>query len=503
MALRNIFLLVSIILCPIAGVHAQADNRLQWVLPPRADQIPLGIPSPNTLMYRQDGQTFALIAGNSPVVLPYDSLSHNTDAFWQIWKNGLSGIYHSEKGELIPPVYEHIAPVAQTPGCWAFVVKKYGMTAVANDQNRLVLPWREEGYGKLALVGDSILEYQIREISYVGRSGGAVADAVARKQKPPDFQRISSDRYVLAYVKNGQVRRDTFRAAESFVQDLALVRRDSLWGYLRRNGSWLIAPRFQAAQPFDALGHAVVKAKGRYGIVRRDGSYLVQPAFHFLKPVSLLHFEFKEGERIGVTDTLGNIVLAAGQYTEFTATGPKAFAARLADSLLLFRNDGWRIPIHQVKECSGDSFGDQFIVKKSFVETGGRPYTLSGVATSEGIWLIPPVLGGYLWQRPHFFIAGVNIHECCSVPGLDIDKNQLGKYLIFNRKGQPVLPYAVEATPFVENQPYGVFKLNNQFGLFTDLGPGLDPEYDELRLLPNGWIFARRGMSRGVLKWVE
>jgi hypothetical protein len=216
-----------------------------------------------------------------------------------------------------------------------------------------------------------------------------------------------------------------------------------------------------------------------------------------------LLFEFKEGDRIGLTDTLGNIVLSACPYRDFVTAGTGAFGVRVADSTLLYRNDGQRLPIDRVKECSGDQFGEQFIVKTAFVNTENRPYPLSGVANADGIWLIPPVLGGYLIQRLHFFITSVNIHACCSIPGLDIEKNQPGKYLIFNRQGQPVIPFAVEAMPYVQNEPYAIFRLNKKFGLTTTLGLGLEPDYDELKRLPNGWIFVRKGTAWGALRWVE
>ncbi|MDR1308337.1 MAG: WG repeat-containing protein, partial [Deltaproteobacteria bacterium] len=51
----------------------------------------------------------------------------------------------------------------------------------------------------------------------------------------------------------------------------------SLYGYIDQNGEWAIAPRFQAANPFQPDGTAWVRLNDDYGLIDRSGQFVVGP----------------------------------------------------------------------------------------------------------------------------------------------------------------------------------------------------------------------------------
>ena len=466
----------------------------------KAGRVPIGEPSNKTVAYRENGKTYLHRLDGTSQEVPYDSISYASGDCWIIWKNRLQGIYREGKGELIPPVYQHLSPANTSADCWAFSVQKYAMSSIVNDRNQAILPWRAAKYGNLELLGDTILEYKARESSYVSRFGNPVADQTARLHQPPEIKRVASDRYVLCYLRKAALRCDTFREAEGFAHGAAPVRLDSLWGYIGLDGAWLIKPRFQAARPFDAAGHAVVKDKGQYGLIRRDGSVLLAPKFSFLKPLSETLFEFKEADRTGLVDTNGAIVLPAGLYAGISKVGVDAFYVRRADSISIFRLDGKQLPVDSVFQCEADLFGGSLAISRNYYEGGKRPKVVTkGAMDLSGNWLIPPAFHGAFTQRRHFFLVEAKILAGHKISELALERSDPGKYLLYNRQGKLLLPYLVSAFPDVRDEPYAVIKLNEKFGLVTPLGIELAPEYEQLTRKSNGWIYAKQGAKWGAM----
>jgi WG containing repeat len=485
-------------------------NKFQWILPLQSNIIPFGVPSPNAIALREEGKIALLSTTGEKKMLTYDSISNLDGNFWTIWKDGLRGIFHTDKGELLPPVYHSILPITKIDANWAFLVQKYGMSAIVDDQNRLLLPYQKSPYARMALLSDTILAYLRHDVYnfvnadflFISKNGNKVSDAIARQFQVPDFQRISSDKYLLVTYRNGLARRDTFTAAEKFLEDVAIVKSDSLWGYIRRDGSWLIPPRFQAALPLDALGHGVVKSKGKYGIVRQDGAFLVEPRFAFLKNFAPGLYEFKEGGRLGVVDSMGKILLPAGEFAGFQVAGTACFAAKSGDSLLVFQRNGTPMPLGNVLNISLSNDA-AFWVKQR--DRNDRRQVVSGVMNPSGKWLINNVLKGSTSEYRHFFVAEAVVEPCCNVGSLNIGSNQPGRFLIFDRNGKPLLTSPVDR---VEREnldaQFLVYRSGKKFGLVSaSEGQLLKPEFDLLKVVGNTWILAQKDNKWGVLKWVE
>jgi hypothetical protein len=57
------------------------------------------------------------------------------------------------------------------------------------------------------------------------------------------------------------------------------VRKDKLWGVARPDGTWLIEPKFEQADPLRD-GLARVRLDGKFGFIDRTGHFAIEPVFH-------------------------------------------------------------------------------------------------------------------------------------------------------------------------------------------------------------------------------
>lgn len=487
---------------------AQSESGFQWILPLQDTLFPIGIPSKDFIALRadkSDKKVYLLEINGKKDPVPYDSISWNNEKIWNSWKDGLRGVFHTEKDMIVPPVYDRIEAISKAENNWAYRINKYGMDAVVNNQNHLVLPYQKLSYARLSLIGDTILSYLPHDVfepssadySYKSKNGVTVSDAVAKKQLPPAFQRISYNQYVISYTQKGKIRQDTFAAAEKFVKDIALVKRDSLWGYWRKNGSWVITPRFQAAQPFDEQGLAVAKQGGKYGVIKANGDFLVAPRFANLKPRLPGLFEFTENGKTGLVDSFGTVVLQPGVFTNFQTAGTQCFAAQSGDSLLVFQRNGNPLNLGKVTECSKTAYDQRFLIK---IKVAGKDKSILGVWSADGKWCIPNILSGSVKEKKNFFIVETLADPCCEINGVNFGSNQKGKYLIFDRTGAPLLSFPVDNVVETNDDTFVIFKLKDKYGLVASLEQQIKPEYSNLKSLGNGWISAEKDGKIGILK---
>jgi WG repeat protein len=106
-----------------------------------------------------------------------------------------------------------------------------------------------------------------------------------------------------------------FEAAQPFSEDLAAVKREGRWGYIDRNGSEVIPIRYRTAQNF-RNGVAIVDTglpDHPFGLIDKSGAWVTQPLFRSLSaadgPDGLLLGQKEPAEGIGFYDRSGNLVL--------------------------------------------------------------------------------------------------------------------------------------------------------------------------------------------------
>ncbi len=504
----------TVLLCLILWLNAhalagQSAEGLQWILPVQSDLVPIGKASAEFVALK--GEKVVLMDRNHQMTsLPYDSITNDQHAFWLVWKDGLQGVYHETKGELLPPVFEKVKSALKTADNWTFHVWKYGMNAVVNDRNQLLLPYQKYSYGTFTFISDTILGYttmgnsdaSIDRLYYVSYQGREVKLPVAREFFPPDFQRVSANEYVLTQYRQGVPSTQTFPEAGKFVKDIAVVRKDSLWGYLDRKGQWLIPPRFQAATSFEKGRFAVVKANGKFGAINLKGEFVVSPQYDVLKVSIPGYFEFKHEGDIGLLDSVGQGVVQPGAYSKFVSAGTQCVAAKSGDSLLIFRNDGSLLTADRISNTKAFRSEVNFLCERVTGTKAKRDQKgLWGMMSPEGKWLIDPVVNGTIIEREHFILVEAKSDPCCQIGGLQYQQPRSNQYFIFDWNGTPYMTFPVVTSHTFEHTQFLIFDRANQFGIVTYLRQQIEPIYDEIQAVGNGWVKARQGTKWGLLKW--
>lgn len=508
--LRGLAVIFFFLSAAFAG--AQNTGKLEWVVPFTSNFTLVGHPAADAYAYKSKRELYLTALGGQPRLLTYDSITFLTGDLWTVWQNQLKGVYSLKKGEVLPPVYEHLSAAAASGACWAFAIGKYGMKAVVNDRNQLLLPWRGVDYMELKCLNDSILEfmdhrdYQATQWGYVSRQGARLPPGAGERQSLGAFRRIAKDKFVFAYLRKGQALADTFSSAANFTHGIAPAKKDSLFGYWNQNGGWHIPPRFQAAAAFDTGGHAVVREKGLYGILRTDGSWAVPPRYDDLKALNPVFYQFKAGSQTGLTDSAGRILLPAGQYTELLASGTGSFGVRVADTIQIYNADGVLLPVAGIVAYEGK--GRHFLAKRKIQDNKGKKVEVWGIGISDsGQWLIPPVLRGRVRFSPLFMVVETKSIEPFEVAGIKIAGDQSGAALIFNRDGRLLLPEPVGTdinSPYNGYYPCMYFKRKSDTGLVSAEGEILlSGPYSNIQFRGNGWIHVEQINRWALLKWKE
>jgi hypothetical protein len=153
-----------------------------------------------------------------------------------------------------------------------------------------------------------------------------------------------------------------------------------------------------------------------------------------------------------------------------------------------------------LKSCSATADHDFFMAQQVIGPKGRRESATWGMVSPEGKWVIDPVIKGKVTEEQYFVIIEANADPCCSIGGVNFIKNQSGHYLIFNKKGEPMIPTLVDEVNIGKGDRFVIYKLDKKYGLISSNGFRLDPQYDELRSVGNGWILARQGEQWGFLK---
>lgn len=90
-----------------------------------------------------------------------------------------------------------------------------------------------------------------------------------------------------------------------FSEGLAAVRVHGKWGYVNRNGEFVIAPTYDAARDFSE-GVAAVSIDDRWGYIKKDGAVLVTPQYDWASEFSEGCGVVSAGDRYGFVDSKGH-----------------------------------------------------------------------------------------------------------------------------------------------------------------------------------------------------
>ena len=501
--MKNIIFLAILFVLGGSSIVAQSTDPLRWIVPLQVGGQIYGVPGTTSVGFKT-GDTIALATiDGSQKIVPADSISWIQDDWWTIWRQGLKGIFHTKKGVIIPCVYETVDLAVSDTHCWAFQVSKYGMVGLVNDRNQLIQPWQEWDFSNCRFVSDTVMEYTSKisyrstDKKYVSINGVNVPENPVYLDRGGSFHRISIEQYVFSWNNQGVIRRDTFSSVSDFVNGVAPVRKPPLWGYIRKDGSWLIPPSFQEGTSFDEWGLAKVKINEKFGIIRSNGTWVLKPVFEKITPKNAILFEFIEKKQKGLIDSTGRELIRVNVDQKIMTSENGMFGIQMADSIQLYNRKGELMPVNQVKDCAIK--GDLANITSRNSSPNKPRENIKGIFDfSSGKWLLPQVYTGIVVLTEYFIILETKIADGQSAPG--IDKSESGKYLLFNRKGELILPVKLDKIPQPGKNPYVVFRANNKSGLVFKNKVVLEAIYDEINVLPRGWLSVRQGQKWGVVK---
>ena len=86
------------------------------------------------------------------------------------------------------------------------------------------------------------------------------------------------------------------------------------WGYIDEKGSFVIPPRYEAAQDFQPNGLADVRMKGKEGLINRSGEFVVPPLYNNISNFSENRATVLDDKGFRVIDEAGKI-LTPGWYS--------------------------------------------------------------------------------------------------------------------------------------------------------------------------------------------
>ncbi|MFH2095025.1 MAG: WG repeat-containing protein, partial [Bacteroidota bacterium] len=110
----------------------------------------------------------------------------------------------------------------------------------------------------------------------------------------------------------------SFEESFRFYNDLALVKKNGLWGFINREGKPVIDYQFELASQFGHTGCSKVRKNGKWGFILHDGTYLAEAIYEDAGDFSLGLANVKLNGLWGYLDTKGKTIIEH-IYQEATA----------------------------------------------------------------------------------------------------------------------------------------------------------------------------------------
>lgn len=116
--------------------------------------------------------------------------------------------------------------------------------------------------------------------------------------------------------RNGRlVIKGNYDEVRGFVQGRAAVRKKGRWGYINRQGKWVIEPQFRAAWSFSEGLAGVTTFEDKAGFIDTAGHWTIAPAYADAGDFRFGRARAIDGDLYGYIDAKGSWVIPA-QYEE-------------------------------------------------------------------------------------------------------------------------------------------------------------------------------------------
>ena len=297
------------------------------ITPPQLFSIPLGTSVSETAL-------IVLHQGQAVPAYPYIV---NITGFLPDGEGGWISVARHENGK-----WGYINALCQ----WVVAAELDEAKAFANDG--LARFCQHGKWGYLNLRGDVVIAPQYEDVSAFNHGLAAV--------------KLGKRRWAVIDTKGTLVSDKTFFHVSNFSACGLAAAIDSsdrkLIGYIQRDTSWAIAPRFRENLCFNDAGVAPATEDGRlYGLINTQGEWIVKPVYSNIQEFNkdgLAYFSFKDswdGDN-GYLNDKGEVLVKGGRHlAKYMASG---IVANYYDGSAYLRKDG------QPLETPPLSWGDQF-----------------------------------------------------------------------------------------------------------------------------------------------
>ena len=251
------------------------------------------------------------------------------------------------------------------------------------------------------------------------------------------------------------------------------------WGFLNKNGDWIIQNKYEEAYYFSE-GLAAVKYFGNWGYIDRHGEWVIQPEYSDAKPFSEGLACVMKLNKWGYINKKGEWHFEPKLSVVSSFTDGKAIIKN-GDGYVFINKDGDRLLKHSFERALPFSEGLAFVIfngYKGYIERNGNWLIKHDYAEaysfSEGLALIRNGKKyGFINQKGEMAIEAVFDDANYFVEGLAaVKKNDNWGYI--NQTGRFVIEARFEAAfPFSDN--YAVVKSAGKFGLINRDGDWVMP----------------------------
>lgn len=241
----------------------------------------------------------------------------------------------------------------------------------------------------------------------------------------------------------------------------------TLWGYINKEGDFVIKPQFESAMDFQENGLAIVSKGGLSGIIDRHGRFIVAPKYSSISP-------FQESRAIVIGDAGFHIIDEAGKVLT-----PQAYdyISSFKNGRALFGSTG-----EQEQYLYGylDIQGKE-IIPAQYMIAGDFNEGTALVKIKESQFALINLSGERLYTYPYYNVMNLGEELLAFQP------DSASKYGYMNVKGNVILePQYSMALPF--NQGRAVVNMAedffNQYGLIDRAGNFIIPAiYNDITLL--------------------
>jgi len=279
-------------------------------------------------------------------------------------------------------------------------------------------------------------------------------------------------------------------------KNLYALNKDNKYGFVNKNGEFVIEPQFDYAFDFSEDGLARIKKDGKYGFVNKNGEFIIEPQFDYALDFVNGFAVIVSNEKWGFINKAGEVVIEP-QF-DYALDFVNGFAVIVSNEKYGLINEKGEVVIEPqfdyLDSCEDDGL---YIIKQD-----GK----YGVINKEGKIIVKPKYSTLVDFKNGF--AKISKREEKNMGGFFGNRTlNINKYGVINNKGEIILkPIFDDIFDFSKNG-FAVVKKdidllgNYKYGIIDGNGEFIvDFKFDDLsQFSDNGFAIAKKGEKTGII----